>query len=158
MRLDDGVGDQVPDFGVVALAVLDFVQHIAAPLQGFGMLGVISRNARVQIPAEVIETRGVDQLANVGGRLVLQMLEADDDVGHLDAGVVDVVLHLDVFADGAQHAHEGVAQNRVAQVTDVRGFVGIDVGVLDDYFSVPLRSSVPPGSRAAASDSAEPAP
>ena len=60
------------------------------------------------------------------------MLETHHHVGHLHAGVVDVVLHFDVAAGGAQHADEGVAQDGVAQVPDVRGFVGIDVGVLDD--------------------------
>ena len=55
-------------------------------------------------------------------------------VGDLDAGVVDVVLHFDAAAGAAQHAHEGVAEHGVAQVADVRGLVGIDVGVLDDAF------------------------
>ena len=59
-------------------------------------------------------------------------MEADHDIGHLHAGVVDVVLHLDAVAEGAQHAHERVAQRGVAQVADVRRLVGIDVGVLDD--------------------------
>ena len=54
------------------------------------------------------------------------------DIRHLDAGVVDVVLHLDPFAERAQHAHERIAERGVAQVADVRGLVGIDVGVLDD--------------------------
>src|SRR5258705_2310094 len=36
------------------------------------------------------------------------------------------------MAAGAQHAHEGIAQRRVAQMADVRRLVGIDVGVLDD--------------------------
>ncbi len=60
------------------------------------------------------------------------MFEPDHHVGHLHAGVVDVVLHLDGAAARAQHAHERVAQDRVAQMADVRGLVGIDVGVLDD--------------------------
>ena len=59
-------------------------------------------------------------------------MEAHHHVGHLHAGVVDVVLHLDALAARAQHAHEGVAQRGVAQVADVRRLVGIDVGVLDD--------------------------
>ena len=59
-------------------------------------------------------------------------MEAHHHVGHLHAGVVDVVLHLDAMAARAQHAHERVAQRGVAQVADVRRLVGIDVGVLDD--------------------------
>ena len=58
-------------------------------------------------------------------------MKADDDVSDLDAGVVDVVLDFDPFAGGLENAHERVAQHRVANVTDVRGFVGIDAGVLD---------------------------
>ena len=64
------------------------------------------------------------------------MAEGDYHVGHLDAGVVDVVLHFDVAPGGAQHADEGVAQDGVAQVADVGGFVGIDIGVFDDDLSV----------------------
>ena len=60
------------------------------------------------------------------------MLEADHHVGDLHAGVVDVVLHLDAAAGAAQQAHKRVAQRGVAQVPDVRGLIGIDVGVLDD--------------------------
>ena len=59
-------------------------------------------------------------------------MEADHHVGHLHAGVVDVVLHLDALPARAQHAHERIAQRGVAQVPDVRRLVGIDVGVLDD--------------------------
>jgi hypothetical protein len=59
------------------------------------------------------------------------MQEADHHIGHLHAGVVDVVLHVDFLPGGAQQADEGVAENGVAQVADVRGLVGIDAGVLD---------------------------
>ena len=51
-------------------------------------------------------------------------------IRHLHAGVVDVVLHIDLLASGAQQAHKCVAKNRIAQVPDVRGLVGIDAGVL----------------------------
>ena len=59
-------------------------------------------------------------------------MKARHHVGHLHAGVVDVILHFDRPAARAQHAHEGVAQDGVAQMADMRGLVGIDVGVLDD--------------------------
>jgi len=59
-------------------------------------------------------------------------MEAGNYVGYLDAGIVDVILDLHGPAGGAQHADEGVTQNRIAEVTDMRGFVGIDIGVLDD--------------------------
>jgi hypothetical protein len=72
---------------------------------------------------------------HIGRSLVFQEMEAHHHVGHLHAGVVDVVLHLDLRRGSAQHADEGVAQRGVAQVADMRGLVGIDVGVLDDNLS-----------------------
>jgi hypothetical protein len=57
--------------------------------------------------------------------------EADNYVGYLHARVVDVVLNIDFPARSAQQPHKRVAKNGVAQVTDVRGLVGIDAGVLD---------------------------
>ena len=61
------------------------------------------------------------------------MLEAHHQVGHLHAGVVDVVLHLDGFAQEPQAACQAVAQDGVAQVTDVGRLVGVDVRVLQDH-------------------------
>ena len=59
-------------------------------------------------------------------------MKAGYHVRHLHAGVVDVILHFDVVAAGAQHADESVAQYGIAQVSDVRGFIGIDIGMFDD--------------------------
>ena len=60
--------------------------------------------------------------------------EADDDVGHLHAGVVDVVLDLDGVAAVAQQRARSVSPRRgVAQVADVGGLVRVDAGVLDDH-------------------------
>ena len=53
-------------------------------------------------------------------------------VGHLYTSVVDVILHFHRAPVRAKHPHKRVAQNRIAQVTDMRRFVGIDIGVLDD--------------------------
>ena len=89
-------------------------------------------DARVEVPAVVVEARGVGDRANLVERLALEHAEADDDVGDLDAGVVDVVLHLDRDAAEAQHAHERVAERGVAQVADVRRLVRVDGRVLDD--------------------------
>ena len=66
-----------------------------------------------------------------------EMHEADDDIGDLHAGVVDVVLDADGLVAGleavrAEQAGEGVAEDGIAQVADVRGFVGVDAGVLDE--------------------------
>src|ERR1700722_5697121 len=64
------------------------------------------------------------------------MDEADDYICDLDAGVVDVVLDADVVTAfervGAEEALEGVAEDGVAEMADVRGFVGVDAGVLDE--------------------------
>ena len=60
------------------------------------------------------------------------MQKAHHHIGHLHAGVVDVVLHVHLLPGGAQQAHKGVAENGVAQVADVRGLVGIDAGVLHE--------------------------
>src|SRR5579862_6149102 len=59
-------------------------------------------------------------------------METCDYVGYLDTGVVDVVLDLDHPSAGAKHADERVAEHRVAEMADVGGLVGIDIGVLDD--------------------------
>jgi hypothetical protein len=63
---------------------------------------------------------------------VIEEVESYNNIGDLNSGVVDVVLHLDAVAEGAEHADEGVAQRRIAEVSDVGGLVGIDIGVLDD--------------------------
>ena len=96
-----------------------------------GCLAVIARGAGVEIPTKVIETSVWvgDESANVSGRFLFKIMKADHNIGHLYAGVVDVVLHFDIATAVAQHADERVAQNGVAQVADVRGFVGVDVGV-----------------------------
>ena len=54
------------------------------------------------------------------------MEEADDDIGEIHAGVVYVVLDIDFLAGGAKESDESVAEDGVAQVANVRGFVGID--------------------------------
>ena len=70
--------------------------------------------------------------ANLVERLAGEVPESDDDVGDLDAGVVDVVLHFDRDAAEAQDADERIAERGVAQVADVGRLVGVDGRVLDD--------------------------
>src|SRR5271154_812698 len=64
------------------------------------------------------------------------MDETYNYVGDLDSGVVDVVLDANGEAGfvgvGAEEALEGVAEDGVAEMADVGGFVGIDAGVLDE--------------------------
>ena len=82
-----------------------------------------------------------DQLLNLLLRLALQANESDHHVGHLHAGVVDVVLHVDGVPGGAQQANKSVAQNGVAQMPDVRRLVGIDAGVLDQNLAANVGSA-----------------
>src|SRR5262245_32154815 len=63
------------------------------------------------------------------------MKKAHDHVGHLYAGVVNVVVNLDVFAGCAQDARRRVAEHRVTHVADVRGLVRIDRSMFDDELS-----------------------
>ena len=76
---------------------------------------------------------------------MLELAEADDDVGHLHAGVVDVVLHFDRRAAEGEGPHQRVAERGVAQVTDVRRLVRVDRGVLDDGLLRRSDATVPPG-------------
>ena len=116
----------------LALAGFDGVQGLGAPGQRRRVVLVVRADAGVEVPAEVVEALREDQLFDLRGGLPLQEMKAHHHVRDLDAGVVDVVLHLDPAPARAQHADEGVAQDGIAQVSDVGGLVGIDVGVLDD--------------------------
>src|SRR6266852_4434647 len=88
----------------------------------------------VEVPTKIVEPRRGGQSADLSGGLFLQVQEAHDDVGNLNAGIINVVLHLDAAAGVPQQAHESVPQRGVAQVAEVGGLVGVDVGVLDDVF------------------------
>ena len=89
-------------------------------------------DAGVEVPAVEVEPGRVGDRADLVERLVLEDAEADDDVGDLDAGIVDVVLHFDRDALEAQDPDQRVAERGVAQVADVRRLVRIDRRVLDD--------------------------
>ena len=70
---------------------------------------------------------------------MFQVMEAHHHIGHLHAGIVDVILHFHAVPAGTQHTHECIAQRGVAQMPDVRRFVGIDIGVLDDDLLIGTR-------------------
>ena len=59
------------------------------------------------------------------------MQKSDDHVGNLDSGIVDVVLNVHVSSGKTQQADKSIAQDGIAQMADMRGFVGIDAGVLN---------------------------
>ncbi len=67
---------------------------------------------------------------------LFELHQAEDDVHDLHAGIVEVVLDFDGLALEAQAADQGVAQAGVAEMADMGGLIGIDVGVLDDDFSL----------------------
>jgi hypothetical protein len=120
--------------GLVA-AFFDGVQRCRARLQVCFVLLVPLRDAGVEIPAVVIEARLAASCFDLGARLLLDVQKPDHHVGNLHAGVVDVVLNVHFPAGKTQQADKRVAENGVAQMSDVRGFVGIDAGVLDQNFA-----------------------
>ena len=91
---------------------------------------------RVKIPAVVIKARGVCDGGDGGQIETFQRSEADDYIGDLHAGVIDVVLHFDGCPAKRQDAHQGVAERGVSQVANVRGFVGVDGRVLDNSLAL----------------------
>ncbi len=89
-------------------------------------------DASVQIPAQVVEARRLRQGPHLGRRLLFHILECNDHVRHLHAGVINIILHFHAPPGATEQAHQRVAERGIAQVTDVRRLVRIDVGVLDD--------------------------
>ncbi len=143
--MQDGGGDEVGDGGSVVAAGLKRVEGFEAQLLAGGELvwigGVPLRDAGVEIPAVEVDANAIgievsEEFAGSREGLAFEMNEADDDVGDLHAGVVDVVLDADLDAGlvavSAQETLEGIAQDGVAQVADVCGLVGVDAGVLDE--------------------------
>ncbi len=146
MGRGDRFGHRGGDARRLVVARLDRVQRLGAPGLRLGLRGVRLADLGVQVPAEVGETlrarraRGQARLADRAPRRVersdaLEVDQAGHDVRHLDARVVEIVLHLDVVAEEPQRPHEDVAQHGVPQMSDVRRLVRIDVRVLDHDFS-----------------------
>src|SRR5262249_30889952 len=128
-------GYQPPHLRCGIAAVLNAMQSLQAQLQMFLVLFVPLRDARVEIPAVVVKGPAVRGLRDEGFHIALPFLleikKADDDVRDLNAGVIDIVLDVDVGATGAQEPDKRVAQHSVAQMTYMGSFVGIDAGVFD---------------------------
>ncbi len=124
--------DDIGDISHLIAALFDGMQYFKSRFKIFLVRLVPLRHARIEVPAVVVEARvRRDQFLDFLLRLRFQLRETDYHVGHLHPGVVNVVLDIDDVTGGAQQAHEGVAQNGVAQMPNMRGFVGIDAGVLD---------------------------
>jgi hypothetical protein len=156
--MEDGCGDEIGDLGGLlfraagAVAGFECVEGVETDLLAGGDLfgvgrilrtgtGVPLRDAGVEIPAvEVDALIGLEEfseeLAGGGEIFSFEVDEAYDYVCDLHAGVVDVVLYAyfvaALVAVGAEEALEGVAEDGVAKVPDVGGFVGVDAGVFDE--------------------------
>src|SRR5439155_2608770 len=81
------------------------------------------------------------ELLDLGSCLSFQIQKTDYNVGHLHAGIVDVVLYI-YFAPGeSQQANKRIAKDGVTQMTYMCRLVGIDTRVLDQNFAGrPVRS------------------
>ena len=123
-----GAGHRRRGVGVV----LEVVQGVPAVRQPCVVLLVPLRHPRVEVPAVVVEPGLRDEPAHVADVLALELPQPDHHVGHLHAGVVDVVLDLDVGPAEPQQPAQGVAEGGVAEVADVGRLVRVDGGVLDD--------------------------
>ncbi len=142
MAAQHGGRDQLGDFGQLVTALLDGVQRIQPRLQIGLVLLVPLRNTRIKIPAVVVDARFTrkparfDQLPDCGGGLlVLKLRQTHHHVSHLHASVVDVVLHVDLAAGGAQQANESIAEDGIAQMPDMRSLVRVDRRVLHQHLA-----------------------
>ena len=107
--------------------------------QALSVLLVPAGHRGVQVPREVVEPFAavVQRLLGIAAQDFFEALtpnlpEPDDQVGNLDSGVVDIVLRLDPPAEPLEKPDQGIAEDGVAEMADVRGFIGVDVGVFDD--------------------------
>ena len=133
----DPVGNERREVGSGIPAMLDIVQSRRSDFESRFVFFVPLGDPGVEIPAVVVEPGRARELANFVQPLVLELPEADGDVGHLHAGVIDVVLDFDLAAEEAQQPAKGVAERCVAKMSDVRRLVRVDRGVLDDRLPGP---------------------
>src|SRR5205823_13056240 len=89
----------------------------------------------VEIPAVVIKASLTRELLNFTFRLFIETQESHNNIRHLDRGVVDVILNIHLPAGESQQPHKSVAQDGIAQMSDVRSFVWVDAGMLDKNFT-----------------------
>ena len=130
----DALADERADLRGLVAAPLEIVERGRAKREPALVVVVPRGDTRIEVPAVVIEARGVGDASDVVDRSALDLAEPDDDVGDLDAGVVDVVLHLDRCAPKTEHPDERVSERRITQVANVRRLVRIDGRVFDDGF------------------------
>ena len=125
MRVDDPPRDLLDEHRRRVAPLLDLTEHGASPVEQLG-IGLIPRGHRDVDPRAVLIERFVRL------RFDAELANSDHNVGNLDAGVVDVVVHLDGMAGAPEHTRDRVSDARVAQVADMRRLVGVGGGVLDE--------------------------
>src|SRR5215469_10589028 len=129
---EDGGGDEIGDGSGFVAPVLDSMQSFRAMPEVLSVLLVPLRNAGIEFPAIVIEARLSAEFLDLVPLFLFKMQETDDDIRDLHSGVVDVVLNVNFPLRKTKKTDKCVAENGVAEVSDVRGLVGIDAGVLDE--------------------------
>ncbi len=134
VAVHDRCGDHFAGFCGVSMPLFDFFKGLIANCEPRFVFSEPLSDAGIKIPAEVVKFRCGGQRFYFGERFFLEMEEAEDHVSNLHTGIVDVILDFDAAAGVAQQTRESVAQDCVANVADMRGFVRIDAGVLDDSF------------------------
>src|SRR5262245_33794498 len=137
MALNNFRGDDFSHLCRFVLAFFDFLQSLRAQIM-FGIFSLIkTRNASINVPAVIIEFvgSGGGHPAYIFERFSFNVLEPDDYISDLYAGVVDVILDLDLTSGRSKNSNECVSDCRIAKVANVRSFVGVDVCMLDDDLS-----------------------
>jgi hypothetical protein len=76
----------------VTVALFDFFEGLSAKLEARFVFREPLRDAGVQVPTEVVEPGRGGQGFHFGERFFFEMDKAEDDIGNLDARIVDVVL------------------------------------------------------------------
>ncbi len=135
MALKNGSRNQIRNRRRLVVPFFNQAQHRGARMQVRLVLFIPLGDAGIEIPAVVIEAGRGGERFNLSARLLFDMQESNHHVGDLHSGVVDVVLDVHFPARKAQQADEGIAENGVAQVPDMRRLVGIDARMLDQHFA-----------------------
>ncbi len=92
MAAQHGDGNEIGDGGGFVVSFLDGVEGLQTNLHILLVLGIPLRDSGVEVPAVVVEAGLADQLFDFFARLLFDIQKSHDHVGHLRAGVVDVVL------------------------------------------------------------------
>src|SRR5262250_844868 len=106
----------LPDLGRLVSTFFERVERLQSNLLVSRILFVPLRNTCIEIPAVIVERLGrplalLNKSLNIRQRAAFQMLESNYNIGHLNAGIVDVILHIDVIVGRSQKANKSVAQN-----------------------------------------------